>query len=153
MTGVPLSDLGGNAPYAKFERLGETFAGTISRVSRQQQTEFGTRTPAVWANGDPKMQLVVELTLEDGERCTLYASGGNFKAATGEGESMEKAIALAAMRAGADTIEPGARLAVKFTGQGEPTKPGLNAPRLFTAQYQPPAPPSVGVEDLFGGEG
>jgi hypothetical protein len=64
---------------------------------------------------------------------------------------MLNAIGTAVRTAGASSLDVGGMLAVVHSGLGKPPSPGFNAPKLFTAQYQPPAPQTqqVDVDDLF----
>jgi hypothetical protein len=45
-------------------------------------------------------------------------------------------------------LEVGGELAVRYTGDGEPSKKGFNAPKLFKAKYTPPTPGAVDLDDL-----
>jgi hypothetical protein len=63
---------------------------------------------------------------------------------------MMSAIGDAVRAAGASAVDIGAQLAVAHTGMGQPTSPGKNPPRLFTAQYKPGAPAGIPASDLFG---
>jgi hypothetical protein len=65
---------------------------------------------------------------------------------------MWEAIKAAVRKSGKTTIEIGGEIAVAFTGLGK-TSAGFNPPKLYTADYRPPAPKettSIGVDDLFG---
>lgn len=131
--------LGGGGKTAKFENPGDTIKGTIAAPPElRQQTDIGTGAPATWDNGDPKMQLVVQLQTDlrddaedDGIR-NLYVSGG-FKRA-----SLQKAVADAVRTAKAKGLEVGGTLAVRFTGEEPPSKKGFSPAKLYAAQYQPP---------------
>jgi hypothetical protein len=143
---VSLSDLT-RAPAAKFETVGDKHAGRIVAVKREQQRDFDSGKAMYWDNGDPRLQLVITLDTSAGE-VTLYAKGGQFDAAEGEGASMEVAIVAAVRAAGADSIDPGADLAVAYTGRGKPSKPGAQGAKLYIAAYKPPKA-NVDVNDLF----
>ena len=146
---LPLSDLA-RGPAAKFENIGDKIAGRIVSVKREQQREFESGKPLVWDNGDPRLQTVIGLDTADGE-VTVYAKGGKVgDIAEGEGMAMENAIVAAVRSAGADSIDPGAELAIQHTGIAKPTRAGLNGQKLYVAAYKPGAPGSVDVSDLFG---
>jgi hypothetical protein len=145
---IPLSSLQGGSPAAKFEKVGDKYAGVIESMDERQQTDFSTGKPLFFESGDPRMQWVITIGTPEGDSVSLYARGGNHKPDRGSGESMLNAIGTAVLEAGANALEVGGRLAVAHTGFGE-AKAGLNAPKLYTAQYQPPAAPSVAVDDLF----
>lgn len=124
----------------KFPTPGTSHTGKVSRAPyEKQQTKFGTQDPDYWPNGDPKMQIVVELDTDerdpnesndDGAR-TLYVSSG----------VMKRAIADAMLKAGADDIEVGGILTVTYTGNDPQSKNPANPKKLYEAAYQKPVPP------------
>lgn len=145
---------GGGGKAAKFEKLGDMVSGVVSDVSLSQQTSMEDNTPLTWADGSPRMQLVIRLQTEDrdgdeddGVR-TIYAKGGTYKVAEGKGSALKNAIADAVKKAGASTISEGGKLTVGFTGLGEKTNRGYSAPKLFTAKYEAPVS-NVATADLF----
>lgn len=122
--------------------VGTTVKGTILGADVSQQIDLDSGAPKTWDNGDPMMQVVVTLQLDerrdaqdDGQR-RLYIKG-----------QMLKAVKEAIAAKGRNGLEVGGTLAVQFTGEGEPTKRGLNAPKLFRAQYEPPV--AASVDDLI----
>lgn len=141
--------LGGGGKSAKFENIGDQVTGVIcSKPELRQQTDIKDGKPQVWDNGDPKMQLVVQLQTEqrlddedDGIR-NLYVSGG-FKRM-----SLQRAIAEAIRAAGAKGLEVGGRLSVAFTGEEPSATRGYNPAKLYAAKYEPPA---AGFFDTPGG--
>jgi hypothetical protein len=101
------------------------------------------------------MQLVITLKTDakenaddDGLR-TIYAKGGRYEIASGEGQSMRDAIAEAVKLEKASTIDPGDELAVAFTGLAKPTQRGYQPAKLYVAGFKK-ASRSVAVKDLFG---
>lgn len=146
---IPLSAME-SSPAAKFEAVGDKYVGKITGIDERAQTDFATGKPLFFESGAPKMQWVITILTAEGDTVAFYAKGGNFKVASGSGDSMVNAIGTAVRNAGANTLDVGAQLAIAHTGLGE-AKPGLNAPKLFTAQYAPPAPgaKAVEVDDLF----
>lgn len=143
---IPLSQLE-SGKAAKWQTIGDTFAGRIVSMEQRQQTDPKDNTPKFFPSGDPMMVWVITVEQANGDTVAFYASGGKYKVEEGEGESMLNAIGAAVRAAGASGVDVGAELAVSFSGWGE-AKTGLNRPRLFKAQYRPPAPVSVPV-DLF----
>jgi hypothetical protein len=125
--------------------MGDTHAGVIVSIEQRQVTDLDTGKLKFWGESDrPMMQWLI--TIEEGDgTAVLYARGGNYEVQSGTGESMQSAIARAVRAANATNVAPGARLAVKHTGLG---KARPQPAKLYTAQYEPPAPPSVPV-DLF----
>jgi hypothetical protein len=146
-TSVPLADLEASAA-AKWDQVGDKYAGRIVSIDQRQQTDPKTGQAKTFASGDPMMLWVIVLQPAQGDSIALWAKAGRFKIATGSGESMLNAIGSAVRAAGAGSLDVGGELAVAFTGEGEP-KPGLNPPKLFTAEYRPPASASVPVDNLF----
>lgn len=129
----------------KFETIGTTHTGTVKSAPRErQQTKYGTQEPDFWPNGDPKMQILVDLQTDqradpndDGER-TLYVASKNLKKAIGE----------AIRAANASDIAAGGVLTVSYVGNDPASKNPANPAKLYQAQYtapasgfvQPPAP-------------
>lgn len=119
----------------KFDVIGATITGTVKSAPRErQQTKFGSQDPDFWPNGDPKMQILVDLQTQervdandDGER-TLYVASGNMK----------RAISEAIRTAGAQDILPGGVLTVQYVGNDPASKNPANPAKLYTAQYSAP---------------
>lgn len=132
----------GGGKAAKFETIGATITGTVaSEPTAKQQTDFRTGTPETWPDGSPKMQILVQIQTteqddaqDDGIR-TLYIKG---KELTG-------AVRTAVRASGARGIHTGGTLTVTYTGDGEQKERGLNPPKLYSAQYIPPAVSFQGV--------
>jgi hypothetical protein len=144
---VPLSQFE-SSPGLKFEAVGDKHVGRIINIEQRQQTDPKTGLVKCFSSGDPMMQWVITIEKETGETGTLYAKGGRYQIASGVGQSMQAAIAQAIKEGKANSLDVGAQLAVAWTGEGKASGPGMNPPKLYTAQYQPPAPASVPV-DLF----
>lgn len=121
----------GGGKAAKFPTIGTTVTGAITAVHPPEpQTEFETRQPI-----PGKTQVRIELSTDmrdpdidddDGSR-TLYVRGW-----------MTGAIGQALRKAGAPQPEPGGKLTITYTGDGAPTRPGLNGPKQYAAEYTPP---------------
>jgi hypothetical protein len=135
--------MGSSARGFKFTEPGDKVSGRIVSLDMQQQRDFSTGKPKFWNDDEnqPMMQLRIILQTEladdkddDGQRA-VYVKG-----------EMQKAVKAALAESGAKQIEEGATLRVKFTGLG--AKEGnLNAPKLYQAQYEPPAQ-GVSVDDF-----
>ena len=154
MSSIPLSDLEGGAPAAKFDKLGDKHVGKITAMANRPQTDPATGKVKTWDDGNPMMQWVITLEKDNGETVSLYAKGGkgdNFTPAEGSGESMLNAIGTAVRAAEASGVDVGAQLAVAHTGLGRKVQ-GRNQAKLFTAQYVPPAPATSIPADLFSDE-
>jgi hypothetical protein len=145
---------GGGGGSAKFEEIGDFVEGTVQDAKMSQQTSMEDNTPLTWADGRPRMQLVVTLATEDrsgedddGTR-RIYAKGGNYEVASGTGTSMKDAISDALKKAGTKSLDEGGRLKVAYTGIGKKTNRGFSAPKLFRATYEAPKA-SVSADELF----
>jgi hypothetical protein len=133
-------------PSFKFENHGDTAKGTIVSLDMQQQRDFNSGLPLTWDNGDPKMQLRIVLETDqhdndqDNGQRAIYVKG-----------QLQQAVRDAIKTAGAQKIEVGGTLAVRYDSDGEPPKKGLNAPKQYRAKYEPPAPgiTAVDADDLF----
>lgn len=134
---------GGTA--AKFPEIGTVHKGTVVSATTKQQTKFGTGELEWWddAKTQPRMEVVITLQTQDydadnasddGKR-VLYASGNMLKAIR---------TALAGSQ-----LEAGGTLAVQYTADGTPSKPGYNPPKVYTAQYKAPSPVAAEVADLI----
>jgi hypothetical protein len=138
---------------AKFPEVGATVRGEILDMVVSQQTDMKSGAPKFWDNGDPMRQLVITLQTDerdaddaddDGIR-KLYLKGGN-KPTTSQG-----AVAAAVKKSGASALERGGTLALKYTGDGEPSQRGFNPPKLYAAKYEPPTKvDQAAVDDFFG---
>jgi hypothetical protein len=138
-----------------FEKIGDVVIGEVVSAQVAQQTDLDTKEKLSWPDGTPRMQLVITLQTalkasdeDDGVR-TIYAKGGKFDVAEGEGLSMKEAIGKAVRDGGGTGLNPGDQLAVALTGLGVKKNRGFNAPKLYEASWKPPVPASVSGKDLF----
>ena len=131
----------GGVPSAKFDTVGKWVSGTIVAAEKRQQTKVGSGELLFWDDGRPRNQLVVTIQTDetsddiegdDGQR-RIYARGIMLN-------ELRKAI-----RPHGGKIEPGGKLAVRYTGDGE-KKPGMNPPKLYQVKYEPPTK-SAQVDD------
>lgn len=121
---------------AKFAAVGDSITGTITGApTERQQTDFTTKQPAFWPNGDPKMQILVPLQTslredpdDDGVR-TLYVASRHMKQAIGQ----------AIRTAGASDVVKGGVLTVRFVGTDPASKNPQNPAKMYDAQYTAPA--------------
>lgn len=135
--------------------VGDKISGTITSVSRKQQTSFQDNSPEFWDNGDPKMLTVVEIQTDlseddndDGVRALWLKGGKNYEPAEGSGQSGEVALAKAVRDAKSDKIEVGAKLDAAITGMAKKTSRGTQPAKLWTMRYRPPVE-SVAASELF----
>jgi len=118
----------GAPPAAQFKDVGALVTGKILRVVARQATDFTTKEPKWWPDGAPQMEPVITLESADGP-LTLYAGS----------RGLRDALREACRQAGAG-LRPGGTLAVRYTGDGTPSKPGMAAPKAYDAAYDPPGP-------------
>ena len=139
-----------------FDEVGAICHGTVVKAEIRQQTAIDTGEALTWPDGRPRMQLVIEVQTDeangdddDGVR-TLYAKGGNFEIASGDGTSMRDAIADAMKSVGAKSLDPGDEIWVGYTGVGKGRR-GYNPPKLYSAKFRKGTPPSSSVKasDIF----
>lgn len=136
--------MGGSGKAYEFKAINDSVTGTIIDSKLRQQTDFQTGAPQYWNDGSPKMMLQVSLqtSLQDDQDDAgvrnIYLRGGNFTATRGQGSSSLVAVKDAVKRSGATGIEPGGTLTLTYTGEGQAPTRGMNAPKLYTAEYKPP---------------
>jgi hypothetical protein len=132
----------GGAPYAGFPTAGTTHRGKIVGDEVQQQTTLEGE-PKFWPDGRPMWMGV--LTLQTDERDPQINNDDGQRRLFIKGH-MVQAIRDALKQAGADRLEHGGMIAVRYDRDGERKSPGMNPPKLYVAQYKPPSP----VADLLG---
>lgn len=153
---MPLNtnEIAGGSKAFPFEEIGDKVTGQITLVERRQQRSFDSGKPLEWDDGSPRMLTYIELQTDlrddgddDGVRA-VWAKGGQFEVAEGQGKSAEQALVQAAKDANVKTIEEGGKLSVVFSGRSKPTIRGYQPAKLFVMRYEPPTS-SVDTDDLF----
>ena len=136
--------MSGGVTSFPFENVGDEVEGTIVQSQLRKQTDFETGEPQTWPDGNPKMQIVMDLetALRDPEKS--YDDGvrrlfikGNALRATRE-----------AVRAGGGQLLNGGWFKLRHSALGTPPKKGLHAPKLFEAQYKAPAASGISADDI-----
>jgi hypothetical protein len=135
--------MGGGIKSAAFpdQQYGHTVAGTIVRPPQvRQQTDFDTGKPKFFDNGDPMMQIVVQVqtdlrdpgdSSDDGVRA-FYLRG-----------QMQAAVREAVRAVGAKGLEVGGFLAVRYV-KDEPNSRGRGKDKkVYAAKYTAPADQSA----------
>ena len=116
-------------PSAKFGTIGDTYKGTVARVGEYSGIND--------LNGKHETSVVIDLETDSGTYtlwCRTHIDG------TVAPNGLTRAIADAMRSAGRQGLpEAGGTLAVKYEADGQASKPGFTPPKLFRAQYQPPA--------------
>lgn len=127
--------MAGGVTSAKFPTIGTRVTGRISSPPViRQQTDPADGRPKTWDNGDPMMQLVVNLTTT--ERDPSIPNDDGVRAVYIKGQ-LQQAVREAVRRSGAPGLEVGGTLTVTYTGDGERKKAAFNAPKEYSAQYVP----------------
>ena len=141
MTNPLDSIMGSGSKSFPFDKIGDQVTGTILDVAERQQTDMKTNEPATWPNGQPKMMYTIKLQTElqegpddDGVRHV------NLK-----WKSL-RAFQDAVRDAGESKVKLGAKLSLKYIGDGIPTSRGAMPPKEWKAWYQAPEP-SAGILD------
>lgn len=117
-----------------FEKVGDKVLGIVLSYERTQQTDFKTKKPLTWDNGDPKLQLVI--TLQTDEQVDDDDDG--LRKLYCKSPVMRKAIADAVRaKKWTDSIV-GGRLYVKFISTKPSQTRGLNDVKLYSAAFEPP---------------
>lgn len=126
--------LSSGVPSAKFPHVGATVKGTVLDFRVEQARDFDTKTLRTWDDGNPVMQLVVTLQTDERDPDKEADDGSRALYALGQ---MLKAVRDAVRPHGG--LAQGGTLAVRYTGDGEPSRRGLNPPKQYRAEYHPPA--------------
>lgn len=136
----------GGIPSAKFDKIGDTYEGTVIRMEKLQQRDFETGEPQTWDDGSPKNMLHVdiqtdirdpEIAGDDGIR-RLYVRGNMIQAVR------------SAMRAAQSRIYSGGHLRVTYVRDGDRQSRGRQPAKLYEAVYTPGTRKltSVSADDL-----
>jgi hypothetical protein len=131
--------------FKKDDPVGTVVKGTILELDVRQAIDFDSQKPAVWEDGNPKMNLVITLLTEQRDPAVSDDEGHRRLYAV-RPSAMLRAIADAV---GEGQLAIGGTLAVQFTGTAAPKRAGLSGQKLYVAEYRPGTPPAVG--DLLGG--
>jgi hypothetical protein len=133
--GTADSMLGPSVPYISFTEPGDQVTGVIVDISDPvPQTDPDGSVP-LWDDGTPRTQIIITLETDqaadeddDGTR-RLFVKGGG----------MVKAFRAEMRRAKVRGPRVGGELTVVYTGDGEVTRKGFNAPKVYAVAYTPPA--------------
>ena len=123
---------GGGGKGAKFPTVGTTVTGTITAVHPpENQTEFGTGRVL-----ENKFQVRIDLATSERDIQDQYDDGARTLYVRGW---MTGAIGDAVRKSGAREPEIGGTLTVKYSGDGQPSRPGISGPKQYEATYVAPA--------------
>jgi hypothetical protein len=112
-------------PSAKFTEVGATVSGTVLTLEDADVPHFNSqgRIEGVELNEDGTTKQQVDVTLETPSGKIVLHTGG----------AITFAIGRALGELGAEDLEPGDQLQIEYTGDGQPTAKGRNAPKQYTA--------------------
>jgi hypothetical protein len=151
-----MSLLDTRAPAAQFDRIGKRVGGRVIADSVEvQQRDYDTDALMFWDDGQPRMQLVVEVEAgephpdidgHDGNR-TFYIKG-----------QMLAAVKAAIRKSGTKpkAIPAGAYLYVTWESEEKSTakgKRGAQPKKIYVAEYTAPMKPAAGRSTLDDGPG
>lgn len=144
--------MGGGIKSAAFpdQQYGHTVAGAIVRPPQvRQQTDFDTGKPKHFDNGDPMMQIVVQVQTDLRDQADATDDGVRAFYLKGQ---MQAAVRDAVREAGAKGLEVGGHLAIRYV-KDEPNSRGRGKDKkVYAARYTAPAAQAAN-DRLMGGEG
>jgi hypothetical protein len=129
----------------KFPEVGASVTGTIIAVHPPEQQTTPQGDPVTWKNGEPKMQIRIEVQTDERNPEIEYDDGSRVLYVKGK---MQGAVGDALRKAGAQTPEVGGKITVTFSGE-EPN-PGLSPTKLYTASYEKPSGAAASAAGFFG---
>jgi hypothetical protein len=128
--------MAGGVPAARFPTPGTTVSGRIIREPEaREQTDFTTGAVLRWDNGDPRMQIVVQLQTD--ERDPQDRSDDGTRALYIKGQ-MLNAVRGAVRQSDAAGLSIDGQLSITYTGDAKPSRQGLNGAKQYTARYITP---------------
>lgn len=124
-------------PAFKFEAIGDTAKGRITKLDTAQVRDFKTGQSRTYDDGNPIMQIVITLETKDGEETRVFCK-----------PAARASIREAVQTAGCTGLETGGELALQYSGDEPPEQLGLSPKKLFTAQYKAPSN-NISANDLL----
>lgn len=115
-------------PACKFINPGDAHWGTITGIRDVQASDFKTKQPLTYPDGNPVLQTVLTIEKSDGELHRIFVRAG----------AMRNACATALGAAGADDVEVGGMIKVMFLHMEPATNGGER--KAFRAWYKKPDP-------------
>jgi hypothetical protein len=134
--------LAGGPPALKFDTLGVVHSGRITAVEARQQTDYDNGTPMVYADGNPMMQIIVDLDTDQRDPSIPDDDGSRRAYIKGQ---MLSAARSAVKQAGARSLLPGGTLTVAWIGEGVAKNARFNKPKIYQVTYVAPS----GVEQVL----
>ena len=127
--------MGAGVPSVKWPARGTKVVGVIQSYEKRQERDIDGNK-VTWDDGEPKWQLV--FTLDTGQPDPdIDGDDGVRKLYTKP--QMLAAIREAVKKTGHRGDLVGGKLGVVYAADGEQQRRGYNAPKVFTAKFEPPA--------------
>lgn len=138
-------DIGGAEGNAfQFNTPGDQVTGKILTLEEVQQTDMETGQPAFWNDNPAQPKMMYRITLQtelgngsddDGKR-SVYLRGSRKPETKSSLAAVTQAVRAAT---GGTSMDPGATLTLRYSGNGEASKRGWNPPKQYEATYTPAA--------------
>ena len=133
----------GGLPSLSFKDapIGHSYSFTITRVGEPgQQKGYEDGKPLFWEDGNPKMQVPLDVKLDSGEARGWWVAVGS---------NQHKALRDAVRQAGGNGIEVGAHVVLTLVAeQPHPKGNKFNGIKIYAVEY---TRPSAGNSALMGG--
>lgn len=116
-------------PSAKFPDVGSAVSGSVVEVGHGLVPTFDDKGRIV-----PDVYKIDPITKENVEQVEVTLDTENGKLVLHTDGAIFYAIGRALAEIGAEDVEVGDTLTVTYTGDGEPTAKGRNAPKQYSAE-------------------
>lgn len=155
---------GSKSAFNRESKPGDTVSGTIVSAVERQMTDFATKAPLYWDDGNPRQQVVVTVATDqrvdaddDGQRSIYIKTWGLDK------QAFVAAIGAAGFTKASEALAPGNIFTASFTGT-QPSKFGSDqklyeytirkGAHVGSAFDQPPAAAAPAAQsDPWGAQG
>lgn len=127
--------LGAAGAPAKFPEVGTVVRGKVLHHEKRQARDMDNNLK-FWEDGNPIFEVVVTLQTEDRDPTLEDDDGIRRLFVRGQ---MLKAVRDALVKASWRDSLVGGDLAVKYKGDGVPSRNGFSPPKLYVAQFEAPA--------------
>jgi hypothetical protein len=129
--------MGGGTKAAAFLTVGTVVRGEILRQRVTQMRKFKTNELRFWPDGQPMEQVIY--TLQTDERDPTNEDDDGQRDLFIDTKNKKEAMRAAAVAAGVTRIEVGGYVAMQYTGNDPNGQNPDNLPKLYYAEYRPPA--------------
>lgn len=145
---------GAGTPSFSFESPGDNVQGHIAKLAASQQTDFKTKEPLFWKNGDPMMQVIV--TLSTDLRDPSVDNDDGSRRVFIRGKSLTDGTRDAVRKVGGKKLEIGGWMSVTYAADG-PKERGGYPPKLYEVEYRKPdgsaaANAAIGLSDPWAAQ-